>query len=345
MRLVAIDQIRGVAICAMMLAHFGPGVWERLELSGPLLTVASLVGRIATPAFIVIFGFTIPFAYIEKARKDYRKVRTKLIKRSGMVFVATLAVGTPKYVATFFGSDYWGGSIGLSLLINTYDVLLFYSIAIFVMALLIKYIANHPYILPSLLGSLLIFLGTMLGYDSWPVSEPSLKEFARLVFVSGKYGFLVNFGLILTTVSLSWHLKSLIGDQNNLSRVFFPIGIIILLTSLSVGRIVGWRTLEDLSVGYDAPPQLWYLTLILGLVFVAMATFNSIKIPFASSFLEHTGRNPLSLYVAHAFVLPSVTVLRLFVPGLPATLQIAIPMVSFLFYWLYIVKRSSREVR
>ena len=344
MRFIPIDQIRGLAISAMILAHFGPGIWDRIGITGPLLDVLLLIGRFATPTFIAIFGFTIAFAYISKSRNNPAAVRAKLFKRSGVVLLSAIVVSLPSMISTLQSEDYWGGSLILNLLLNLYGVLIFYTLAIFSAGLLIGPISRAPYILPAVIGSVAVFVGTFLGYDAWESQGQSGAEIFRLVLVSGKYAFFTNFGVALMLVSLGWYIKNLLISGCRVGTVLLVIGIVMLFCGLSLGRLVGWRSLSQLHSSYGAPPQLWYLCVVGGVMLMIMAVFDSIKIPFFSFFLEHTGRNPLAIYVSHAFVLPAVSLLRSLAPWLPNAAQIMLPLCIFFFYWAFIIIKSSRPL-
>lgn len=342
MRFLPIDQTRGLAIFAMVLAHFGPGFWERLGLEGPVLDGLLLIGRFATPTFIAIFGFTLAFAYLDKARTNPKAVRAKLFSRSYLVLLAAVVVAIPEIVTTFQFQEYWGGSIFLNLFLDLYGVLLFYTFAICFAGLFISFLAQSPYVLPAIMGAAAIFIGTFLGYDAWPSQGQSMAEIVRLYLVSGKYAFFTNFGMALMLASLGWHMKNLLKTGVALGPILLAIGSIMLLLALSMGRIVGWRTFSQLHSGYDAPPQLWYLMMVAGVMLIIMGLLDRVRIPFVSTFLEHTGRNPLSIYVSHAFVLPGVSLLRFAFPTLPQVVHIAIPLAIFLFYWAFIITTSIR---
>lgn len=342
MRVVPIDQTRGLAIAAMILAHFGPGVWNRMGITGPLLDCLLLIGRLATPTFIAIFGFTLAFAYVPKARTSPKIVRAKLIGRSRLVFLAAVCVSIPTFLATLQSRSHWGNSLALNIALDLYGVLFFYTLAILCAGLLIGPISRAPYALPAVMGSGAVFVGTFLGYDAWASQGETLSELFRLVLVSGKYAFFTNFGVALMLVSLGWHMRNLLNSGQRLAPVLLSIGTVMLFLGLGMGRIVGWRRLSDLHSGYDAPPQVWYLCMVVGVMLLAMAFFASVRIPFVSFFLEHTGRNPLSIYVAHAFVLPGGSFLRQVFPNVPDTVNIAFPLCLFLLFWVFVVMKSAR---
>lgn len=342
MRFQAVDQTRGLAISAMIWAHFGPGLWERIGLQGLSVDILSLIGRFATPTFIAIFGFTIAFAYLEKARTDPKPLRRKLISRSGIVLLAAIAISVPSYMQVFWLETYWGGSLALQVMLNSYSVLLFYAFAIFIVAWILPRLAQAPATAPVILGSALILLGTWLGYDTWQSQGESLAEWVRLILVSGKYALLTNLGVALLLVTFGWHVRARMQLGEAVVPMLLVAGIVLFLCSLSLGRISGWRTLEQLHSEFGAPPQLWYLGMICGVMFMIIALLHRVKIPGLSFILDHTGRNPLSIYVAHAFVLPAVALLRDLFPGLPGILTIVIPLSIFLLYWAYVVYTSSQ---
>lgn len=343
-RFSAVDQVRGLAIAAMILAHFGPGFYSRVEISGPVLDVLHLIGRFATPTFIAIFGFTIAFAYIPKALVNPEAVRNKLFGRAKVVLLAAIAVAVPSFLKTFLGGgEHWGGSMLMALLLDVQGVLFFYAAAIFTVAFFIGQISRAPFTFPLLLGSGLIFIGTWFGYDAWPHGEAGIIELLRLFLVSGKYAYLVNLGVALMLVSLGYLISNLLRSGVKVWPALLTIGVVMLLCGLSLGRVVGWRTLADLYTHYGAPPQLWYLCMVCGAMLVFLAMFSAVALPGVSFFLDHTGRNPLSLYVAHAFVLPSVSLMRAIAPSVPDILIIAVPLLMFLAYWTAVILRSSRS--
>lgn len=230
----------------------------------------------------------------------------------------------------------------LAVLLNSYSVLLFYAFAIFIVAWILPRLAQAPTTAPAILGSGLILSGTWLGYDMWQSQGESLAEWMRLILVSGKYALLTNLGVALLLVTFGAHVRARMQQGEAIAPMLLVAGIVLFSCSLSIGRVHGWRTLEQLHSEYGAPPQLWYLGMICGAMFMIIALLDRVKIPGLSFILEHTGRNPLSIYVAHAFVPPTVALLRNLVPGLPGILTIGIPLGIFLLYWAHVLYTSSR---
>src|SRR6478672_11037322 len=65
-RLLGLDQARAVAIIAMMVFHFAPGVFIQLPRFEPFRDPVLWFGRMATPAFVVVFGVTAGFVFLSR---------------------------------------------------------------------------------------------------------------------------------------------------------------------------------------------------------------------------------------------------------------------------------------
>lgn len=89
----------------MILAHFGPGVYERLGVGGTARALLDLIGRVATPAFVLIFGITLAIVYVPKSRVVPDATMRGLINRSGLVFVCSLIVTISSTVNVLMTAD------------------------------------------------------------------------------------------------------------------------------------------------------------------------------------------------------------------------------------------------
>lgn len=339
-RITALDQTRGLAIICMILSHFGPGLYERVGIGGTVRDLLDLIGRMATPMFVLIFGLTLAIAYMPKARRDPAPVRRALLRRSVMVFACSIVVVLPSTLTGLYDE---GMDMGLyRILLQQYSVLSFYTVAIAITGLACRFLAPDPLRNGALAGSILIFVGTLLGYDSWQPNDGSPDELARMLFVSGKYGVLVLLGASWMTMGLGEFIRRQLREGRPFRRDILIIAVAMMLLALSQGRIVGWRTLADLAQQYAAPPQIWFFMLAGGAMLACVAVLDRYRIPVAGFVLEHVGRNPLTIYLAHAFVLPAVALIRELVPALPDALVTIGCMGVFLAVCAAIVYRSAR---
>ena len=126
---------------------------------------------------------------------------------------------------------------------NSYSVLLFYAFAIFIVAWILPLLAQAPATTPVILGGALILSGTWLGYDTWQSQGESFTEWVRLILVSGKYALLTNLGVALLLVTFGWHMRARMQQGEAIAPTLMVTGILLLLCSLSLGRVQGWRTL------------------------------------------------------------------------------------------------------
>lgn len=135
-RFNALDELRGIAILAMIFAHWGPGLYQRLGVTGFPLDLLHFFGRIATPAFILVFGITIGIAFIPSIRSGNTSITISLLRRSKTVFVAMLIISLPKVIEIAYDNNLEASYF--SILLATYSVLTFYTLAIAITALLLS---------------------------------------------------------------------------------------------------------------------------------------------------------------------------------------------------------------
>lgn len=345
-RFIALDQVRGLAIICMILAHFGPGLYDRVGLSGAPLDFLSLIGRMATPAFVLIFGITLAIVYIPRAQRNPVAARAGLIKRSLLVLACAFVIALPESIVLFVnGAPDSTNGFWFDLLLCQYNVLLFYAVAIFVTGLLIGHIARDPVRFGVVYGSILIFIGSYLGYNAWPPKPGEAIELVRLLLVSGKYGVFVLLGCAWMIIAVGILIQQRLKSHVDFNRDILIIAAALLLVALSDGRIVGWRTLQDLHMDYDAPPQFWYLSMVASAMLFALVFLHRHQLPVVSFLLEHIGRSPLSIYVAHKAVLPAIAFLRWGVPGIPEILIIAGCFTAFLAFCAFKIWRSATIAR
>lgn len=80
----------------------------------------------------------------------------------------------------------------------------------------------------------------------------------------------------------------------------------------------------------------------------ALVVLDRYKLPVVGFVLERIGRYPLSIYVAHSFVLPAIDLLRHTVPAVPnvvSTLGCLLLFIAFCGYKVWASRASDRAKR
>lgn len=323
----------------MILAHFGPAIYERVGISGTLLDFLKVVGRLATPSFVAIFGLTLAFAYLPRMNRSPDATVRALLKRSASVGACALLVALPNTIKNIHLNVEM-----YEIVLQQYSVLLFYTVAIFVTALVLRMLAKDVMRVGPIAGSLLISVGSILGYDAWPERPDTIVEYARLLLVSGKYGVLVMLGFSWMMIAIGEWLRRRLLSGQPFFRDLVTFGLIVVFVGLAQGRLVGWRNLSDLANHYDAPPHLWFVAVAGGLMLIMLAMLDRFKFPGFNHLLGMIGRRPMAIYVAHAAVLPGAELLRWLFPQAPDFVPIAIPFAGFIMAcWLLLRPFEDRS--
>lgn len=341
-RITALDRTRGFAVICMVLAHFGPGIYDRVGLQGTPRHVLDLTGRLATPMFVLIFGITLGIVYMPRAARDPAAVRRALVRRAGLVLLCSLVVVAPATIALFVETS--ERVRAFDLLLRQYSVLTFYAVAIFATGLACSALARDPWRTGLVAGATLVFAGSFLGYDAWPQGGETEWELLRLLFVSGKYGVFTLLGSAWLMLGLGVMIRRRVTAGEPFRQDLAIIALSAILIALSVGRVVGWRSIADLAQRYDAPPQLWFLVMAGGAMLIALAVLDAYPLGLAGLVLEHVGRNPLTIYLGHAFVLPAIALARQLAPDVPELVILGACVGGFLLFCAITVHRSIRKV-
>src|SRR5262249_16379748 len=139
-RLLGLDQARAVAIIAMMVFHFAPGVFIQLPQFEPLRNPILWFGRMATPAFVVVFGVTTGFVFLPRyVRHKPGNLSGRLRRRAFWILVCAIAITVPIWIRLGSSSevDAWQCVFCL------YSVLLFYALALAVLPHWLRWLSRH----------------------------------------------------------------------------------------------------------------------------------------------------------------------------------------------------------
>jgi Acyltransferase family len=343
-RFLGLDQARALAIIAMMVSHFGPGLFIHVSALEPLRTPLLWFGRAATPAFATVFGVTVGFVLLPRfVRGDRGETVRRLWRRAGLIFLCAIAITVPLWVQMERRgvTDAWQWVFGL------YSVLLFYSLAFLSLPIWLRWLSRHTTARALAAGVMLWAAGTF-GYELWPQQPPSGIEFLRLILVSGSYGYLHMMGTALLALPLGWQLRQSLdtGTGDRFLVRLLGVGISIAVLAAAWGRVVGEYDLGRVVAGeLRAPARPWYFLHFGGLAVAAMVVLElltrRVRVLHTPGYiLALFGQTSLLLYTGHVFVLPMLEVLDRFIP-LHGMMRAAVPL--FLFVTFCAVVLYSRH--
>ena len=202
-RFLGLDQARALAILAMMVAHFAPGVFKQVPRLGPVETPVLWFGRTATPAFVVVFGVTIGFVFLPRYLKgDVEKTRQRLWRRTWLIVLCAL-ISVPHFINMAAHrpgpgepeATVWDWVFG------TYTVLFFYAIALALLPAWLSWLTRWT--TPKRARRRRrTWAGSVIGYHAWPGETLSAREFVRMVLISGPFSYLPMMGTALLAIPL-----------------------------------------------------------------------------------------------------------------------------------------------
>ena len=312
-RLTFIDETRALAIGAMMLMHFGPGVIQRMPALEPIANLILVAGRFATPAFIVVFGITAGFVYAKKFREGAAAASRKRIhRRAALVLAAAAILVLPRYTVLADAGTFDFKTAAYA----SYSVLSYYVLGLLTLPLWLKLIAKDPMRRAPLLG-----LGMWLvhlGLNAvWP-HDPGLGvgEWIRMHLVSGSYPYFAMTGVAMLAVPVGFAIRRAHADgtvHTTLARRVLPLGLGLTALGIAWGLGLGELSLQAiLDATPKAPARPWYYLMFGGMTLMLLTTMA-----FAPRVLGRrgvwalyplglAGQAALEIYTSHAYVLPGL---------------------------------------
>jgi hypothetical protein len=346
-RLLGLDQARAVAIIAMMVFHFAPGVLVQLPRLEPLRNPVLWFGRMATPAFVVVFGVTAGFVFLPRfVQGRPGDVPERLRRRAFWVLVCAVAITVPVWIRFFANgvTDTWQCVFGL------YSVLLFYGLALALLPLWLRWLSRHTEVRAIISGVALWALGTIAFY-LWPRGPLSAPEFVRMVLLSGDFAYLQMMGTAILAIPIGLHMRR--AYDRRTGHVFlgqlFLWGLFFSLAGMGWGMAAGEYDIERIVSGeLKVPSRPWYYLHFGALALVAISGLElltrGVKWLWQPGYvLALFGQTALVIFTAHMFVLPGLELADQFVPlhGMARIAAAFLPFAVFCAVVMYIRHRRT----
>ncbi|WAJ70973.1 acyltransferase family protein [Catenovulum adriaticum] len=309
-RITWLDSCRGMAILLLIAIHYIGALESRAVISLELLEYIQAFLRVATPFFILTFGFTYYVAHRKLLTKNSIGAfyNQKLCKRIAQIFLARqlivviLAFRFPEqanglYEILLYQSFSMGG-----------EILTFYLLALIVAPLniwMLNKIANWQYVLIWLIVyACAYYIGThFVDSDSAGV----LRLLFLDVYPFFPLMFLAAFGMLIGQFYFS------VNSNQTRVNVLLPIAMFLLLFGGTGINVISEQPIHDLAIAlFKAPPHFLYLSLyggvtVLLILILAALTEHKLIPQTLSRVLAVVGRNTLIAYVAHyTLYLPSI---------------------------------------
>ncbi len=265
-------------------------------------------GRLATVAFIVVFGITIGFVHFGRfARGQEREVVRSVLERCVLVGVCALIIHIPNLINLYLSgeNDFWRWAFSL------YSVLNYYTLALLSVPLWLRAIHSNPLQRSLLLGTIYWMVGAVI-LEAWAEQPLSWSELIRMHIVSGPYAYFQLSGVAILSIPVGIYLRSCVdtGQLHIFVRKIFLLGILLAFLGLVAGAIPGEFSIQRLADGsLKTPPRIWYWLMfgglaltILILLIVAHKTLRWFS--GAMALVALFGQAALPIFTTHGWVLP-----------------------------------------
>lgn len=341
----AINVARGIMVLSVLLSHWGPGLFERLQLSDWADRYVNIIYRMGTPGFAAVFGIGVGAFMLPKFAQN----RMSVLKRarmsfwlvfSGIIFVAVIVL----VLFALQGKEIDGGQIGLSL----HSVLAYYAVALLTAPLWLRALAQlkRPALSLPLIALLVWASGQVFNLVITNTPQDTILELPRLLLKANYNIFKMSFVALLGASIGYWFVHQ--KDTRRAAQTLFVAGASGGALCLALGlQAYGLDAFAGPvpAVFNTLPQQILYTAL------AAMMTGGFTQLLLRWQGLRTAWRWPLKLlivfgglalpiYVFHGLVIPVKDILVLL--GWPGSVSFALPMGAFLFGMGYAGRRLYR---
>lgn len=313
-RILWLDTCRGLAIILLILVHYVGALESRNIISNDVLVLIKSILRVATPFFILMFGFTFTIAYERKlrTRQDVKKLYFKLLPRLGLVLLGREVIVIASALRYPEMQDYLLSTLFYQGFSKSGEILTFYFFAI----------ACAPFVLYSIKdkSKLSVFGAVLLLYSiTYYVGSNYYAQFPTMwfrLFFYDVYAFFPFFSLVILGMLLAKLYKQ---TTTNFYRamVFGSISVFcIAVGSVILNLVTSMPLLALANATLKAPPHIAYMLIYIGGAvcissIVALLVTKKWTPQAIYSFLDIIGRNSLLAYVLHYFLFISTPISQL----------------------------------
>lgn len=345
-RIQWIDSTRGVAMLCLIFIHYIGALETRGFIDNETLCLLQSFLRIATPYFILIYGFTFGIVYFRKIKTfdSVKMLYKKLISRLVLVLLGRdviVLISSVRYPDV----DLWN-VLTYQSFSCTGEILTFYFLAILCSPIVIFYLNKLSnkvaFIITSIVYAISFSIGSTFG--------SSIDSLWYRLFFYDVYAFFPFFSLVVVAMLLARIYQQCEDDKERI-RLFFTVSSVSIVSAIIILQFTTPTPIISLSEAtLKKPPHIAYLLLYTGLTIavtsiVAVLINKSIMPSPIKALLSIIGRNSLLSYVLH-YTLFTVTPISIFIFGEKNSiyeLLVFIILISSLFYVIYLRDKIRME--
>lgn len=341
----SITMIRAVMALSVILSHWGPGVFERLNIGRQAEAVLSVFYRMGTPGFAAVFGIGIGYFMLPDFAQRRASVLSRLQRSFQLVLLGLALLAAIRLTnLALRGQPIGGQQIGNAF----YGVLAYYAIMLGTARWWLPPLSRLSRPIPWLLAGLPLL---WVVWQLMPVLLPthqlhSVLEWPRLMLVAGYNVFK------MTAVAASGMAVGLWFAHQSDSRAAARLlliggGLGMVVTALSLIETNGGMAFTNRGnpLFTSLPGLIFYLSFAAfgtGLFLRLLLSWAGLPVWLrgALKLLLVIGGLALPIYVFHELVMPGRELLEAI--GIHAHLVLAIPMGLFLLVMAYLGRRLWR---
>lgn len=299
-----LDSSRGTAILCLIFIHYVGALESRDFISYDVMNVIKSIFRVATPYFIIIFGFTFSIIHSNKlvTWKALRELYSKITYRLILVIIAREVIVLSSAIRYPEMKDQLLSILLYQEFSESGEILTFYFFAILFSPITLFFMRQKNKMNITFILSLYTF-GYVIGST---YNTQFTGMWFRFLFYD-VYALFPFFSLVMLGMYFGMLYKSKSSDSERV-MIFSLISLVFLISGLIILQFVTNTPILTLAEGtLKEPPHIAYL-----LIYSALAIFISGVLAIASttkiipnilfSFLDIIGRNSLLSYVLHYFL-------------------------------------------
>ncbi|WP_057832361.1 acyltransferase family protein [Colwellia sp. TT2012] len=346
-RITWLDSCRGLAIMLLIAVHYVGALESRELITKDILVLIKSILRVATPYFILMFGFTFAIAYGKKIQSlhDVKSLYFNLMPRLGLVLLGREVIVLATAVRYPEMQEYLLSTLFYQSFSRSGEILSFYFFAIACAPLVL-------YWLQSMKKVISLFVIIITYSVSYYIGSHYATEFPTMWFrflFYNVYPFFPFFSLVMLGMLLARLYKQISTDKLRMLLFGCMSLIFIVLGSVILQYVSKTPLLSLANAELKAPPHPSYV-----LIYTGIAIFISSVLALLStkkwapqiifSFLDVIGRNSLLAYVLHYFLFIATPISQLVFTTKSTINELSIFVVILLTMFGLIYYRDSQKI-